>query len=236
MPDGMSPAAWMAAPSAPGRVTSIPTIAPSGAMGAAGAGGPNEDIIKKLLATLQAQTATANAAKDSQYNSLLGSVGNTKASVLGAYDQAGTLLQGQGASAKQDIADTLVNQNGKSEQDLINRGLGNTTIRSSVLRGNQTAATKASSAVDENIAAQNSNLLTQKAGALGNLGNLEADSILSKSIQGPDMSQYLALLQQLGQNGGAGAGGGGGGFGGRVNASAPRTTVVRSAGLSGAGR
>lgn len=189
-----------------GRVVSMtpngsaPQSMSSGAAPAAGGMDPN--LLKKLLASLNTSSADAKTAQNQQYSDLMGSVAGTKGEVNGAYNSASGLLAGQGASAHQSVADNLVHQNATSEQDLMNRGLGNTTIRSSVLRGNDTAAQKANQSIDEGVAGQQAGLLQNKAGALANLGQLNADSILSKHVEGPDMNAYLQLLQQLGGNAG----------------------------------
>ncbi|MFP3786887.1 hypothetical protein, partial [Burkholderia sp. SIMBA_024] len=51
------------------------------------------------------------------------------------YSQAGSLIQDIGASAAVDINRAATRNFAAGEQDLISRGLGNTTIRESMRRG-----------------------------------------------------------------------------------------------------
>jgi hypothetical protein len=87
--------------------------------------GLNQSNYANILAGYQqtaGQQQTAQQAIEGGYGNLYGAVQNT--------------IQGIGASQSQAIADTYAQQSGNSAQDMINRGLGNTTVQQSVQRGN----------------------------------------------------------------------------------------------------
>lgn len=207
------------------RVVSVtPTGGSSGNSPAINTKGTS-DLLKQLLASLSGQGDAANKAGEAQYADLLKSVGGTKTAVGGNYADALGLLSGAGTTALADINTNLAQTNARTEQDAISRGIGNTTIRSNLLAGNEAQAQRNRNSVTENVAAQKAGILQNQAGSNLSLGNLEADSILSKRIQAPDQSAYLSLLSQLGQSLGqsggsvpsnliSGLGGGGGSSGG----------------------
>lgn len=163
-------------------------------------GSSSSGTLNNLIASLDSQSQAAKTDQLAQYNNLLNSVAATKKSILGKggmYSKAGAMLANQGVSAKADIDEQTKNQLGSTEQDLISRGLGNTTIRSNMLNGVQRQGQREKTRVDESVAAARAGLLERQAGMASQLGGLEADSILSKSIEGPDLSQYLNLIAQL---------------------------------------
>lgn len=196
-------------PTPPSRVVyssrrSPATPMPGGSGGAAAPAASNVNI-QDILSRLQSSWDAANAAGETQYNNLLSSVNDTKSQVGGMYDQASSLLSGMGTSARTRVESQRKSNLGSTENDLINRGLGNTTVRTNARRGVNSDAERANESIDENVAGAQSGLLTQKAGATADLGRLSADSILSRQNQGPDASTYASLLASLGQSGGGGA-------------------------------
>lgn len=178
-----------------------------------GSSGGGADV-SNLIASLQASHDAANKAGMAQYQNLLGTVAGLKKNLIGkggVYSQAAGLLTSQGATAKADMQDTIKNDLGSVEQDMVNRGLGNTSIRSNMLTGTKLKGQRELSRIDENVAAARAGLLERQAGMAAQLGHLETDSILSRSNEGPDMSQYLDLIARLAassQGGGSAAGGG----------------------------
>lgn len=164
---------------------------------------PNLNIAD-LLAKLQGQYDSANSASLGRYNSLLGTVDQTAGAVNGLYGQAGAALKGQGATAKNRIQQGLTRGLASSEQDLISRGLGNSTVRSSVRRGITADANTAMNDVDERVAGQRAGLLTQQAGTTMALGGMKGDALLSRQDLGPDAELYAHLIQTLAANGGLG--------------------------------
>lgn len=147
---------------------------------------------------LQASQAQANADENDKYNRLLASISGLQGQIGNTYGQAQSALEGVGTSARQRIADQQAQQSAASDQSLISRGLGNTTVVNANRRGIASDAERANQSIDEQVASMKSGLLTQRAGSELQLGNLNADAILSRSAtSGLDMNTYLQLIQQL---------------------------------------
>lgn len=194
----------------------------------AGGGSPTLQYdIQSLLKNLQGSFDKSNAAGQEQYQNLLSAVGGTGDKVSGLYKQAGDMTANFGNTARQEIDTGRVQQLGTSEQDLMSRGLGNTTIRSSVRRGINSDAQRNRASVDEMVNRQRAGLMTQQAGAEMGMGQMLGDAILSKQNIGPEAGMYAQLIESLtraggsqGEAGGSGGGysgsGGGGGFGAGV--------------------
>lgn len=153
--------------------------------------------ILQSYAQLQKQ---ANAANDSRYQAILKTQGQSNNMVRGLYGQANSLLNNLGASEKQDIETGRQKSIGTQEQDLISRGLGNSTIRSSAMRGINTDATREQTRLENQVAQQRSGLLTQQAGAEQQMGNFLSDMMERRTDQGPDMGLYTNLLAQAAQS------------------------------------
>ena len=171
-------------------------------LGGGGTGGNNQ-LMQNLLAQLQSSFDAANSAGLAQYKNLLGSVKGTQQSILGkggTYGKAMGQLNNFGRSAMSDINLNTANQLGAMDQSMVSRGLGNTTLRSNAAQGVNADAQRQKLMLQDQIAAQKSGLFERQAGMQANMGNLMADSILSRQNVGPDMSQYLTLIQQLAQS------------------------------------
>jgi hypothetical protein len=153
--------------------------------------------IQALLGQIEAAQKQANDAGLERYQNLLNAVSGTKNSVLGAFGAAEGNLAGMGNSEVARIAQDRARQLAGSDQALISRGLGNTTVRNAARRGIVSDSSRAMSDVAERVATAKAGLNTQKAGALGDLGRLEADSILSRQDIGPPTDLYASLIQQL---------------------------------------
>lgn len=162
------------------------------------------------------------------YGSLLGSQQRAQAGISAGYgslsDRTMGLLSDQGNSQAQAINDQYAAALGKQSQSLINRGLGNTTIQSSVARGNLLDKAKALNDNSErvsNLKAQYlSNIGLQGLGAQREfyqantgLGNRQLDFMNSVNAKYPDAGMYASLASQYG-NQRRNAGGGGGFVGG----------------------
>lgn len=80
------------------------------------------------LNAMKSDQASADAALLGAYGALKGEAGDTRSRVLAG-------LQGLGDQAREDISRLYTGRRSQAEQDLVNRGLGNSTIRSSVLAG-----------------------------------------------------------------------------------------------------
>jgi hypothetical protein len=164
--------------------------------------------VNGLLAKLQGLSGQANNAGLQQFRRLMGAtnrIGQKQFGPNGLYNQAIGAQSQMGNTAHQQVADTTAQNAAQADQDLVSRGLGNTTVRSSVQRGIQSDAMKQNQAINESVANAKSGLLSQQAGALENYGNFKANSILSKQNVPPDLQMYMSLIQQLAASGGAGA-------------------------------
>jgi hypothetical protein len=165
-------------------------------------GNNNSGLISQLIQTLSQGTADANKAGMAQYTNLLNAVKGGSASAMDFYKQAGKQINNFGASEKQDIEQTRLNERGDLTQDLIGKGLGNTTILGNQLGGADTRATKANIALGGTIAGMKSGLLERTGGMKLDTTKLLGDSILSRQNMAPDMGMILNLLQSLGGTGG----------------------------------
>lgn len=191
---------------APRIVSRTTTGAPT--MPTGGGSAPGFDIAS-LLAKLDAEQKAQNQSGLDQYQNLLGTVSGVKSNVLGPnglYDQAAALQSGMGTAQNTAINQGETKAKAQSDQDLTSRGLGNTTVRSTAQRGIASDATNARSAVAESVAGAKAGLLTQRAGAEQNIGNMQGDAILSKTSTPNNMNLYAQLIQQLMANGGGGGG------------------------------
>jgi hypothetical protein len=168
--------------------------------GSSGPSAQQKKLIADLSAQLQAGSKSANAAGKARYQKLLRQIAGLKEGILG---EGGTLAQAEGQmsefgqTGQRQIQQDLLRQLAGSEQDLITRGLGNTTVRSSVRRGIRSDAEQARQSLGERVATQKAGLLERKAGMQADLGRLESDAILSREDTGPDMGMYLSLIQAL---------------------------------------
>jgi hypothetical protein len=165
-------------------------------------GNNNSALISQLIASLSQGTSDANKAGMAQYTNLLNAIKGGSKSAMNMYNQAGKQIANYGASQKGEIEQTRLNERADVTQDMIGKGLGNTTILPTMLGGADTRATKANINLGDSIAGMKSGLLERKAGMQVDLTKLLGDSILSRQNQGPDMGMYLNLLQSLGMGGG----------------------------------
>lgn len=172
--------------------------------------------IQSLLQQLQEQYTRANTDSLAQYQNLMRGVNQAGLNIAGTYNDAFKNLEGAGTTAKTDIARNATRQKGAASQDLISRGLGNTTVTATNNRGIEDDAARQTAAVDESVRGQRIGLGINRANSQMGVANLWANSVLSRQNQGPDPSMYANLIQSLAANGGLdGSGGGGGGGRGR---------------------
>jgi hypothetical protein len=138
-------------------MSSVPAINLTGLFPGASPG--LQDILKQLQ---QAQTS-ANAANEQRYQDILG------------------LYSNLGKTGTAQIQENEAQQQAKATQDLTSRGLGNSTVTSSVSRGIANDAQFAQQALQEQIAGQKAGVMERR------------------TDQGPNMSMYANLLQQASQ-------------------------------------
>lgn len=149
---------------------------------------------------MQGESDAANLANKERYDQLISSVAGTQADITGAggtFDQMEALMSGAGQAGTTRIQEQQTKQLGQSEQDLMSRGLGNTTIRSTARRGIQSDAERNQQALDEQVARLQAGVKGQKAGAQQDLGRLMANSILSRQDVGPNQDMYAQLISQM---------------------------------------
>lgn len=146
-------------------------------------GGGGTGMANNLISSMQ--TAGDQQKNDSlaQYKALLAAVANTRKGVEGQFDQLGQ-------SGLNDINMQQQKALGGLNQNLVSRGLGNTTIANSMTNGINRNATMERQNLQSGIAGQ-------KIGSLMGLGQMQGDAILSRQNVGPDMGMYLQLISQL---------------------------------------
>mgnify|MGYP006272615091 CR=1 FL=1 len=160
----------------------------------------NQQLIQNLVGSMQSAREQANEANLQRYQDLMATIGDLQANVLGeegTYAEAMGLMQGTGESARRRVARQRTQEHGRAEQDLISRGLGNTTVRESVRRGIGRQAEEQMQQIDEQVAQRLAGLLRERAGMETQLGQLKARAIQQRTDQGPDVGQYMQLLSQL---------------------------------------
>lgn len=155
--------------------------------------------INDILKSFQEQQQRANAANEARYQELLKTIQQTAAKVGGRFDQADQLLQDVGQSEFDRIAEDRARAQATAAQQLISRGLGNTTVTQTAARGINADAAKQRQALTEQIAAQRSGLLERRGAMEQAQGDFLAQMIEARSDVGPDLGLMAQLLQQLGQ-------------------------------------
>jgi hypothetical protein len=183
-----------------GRIVSMKTIGGSSGLGGKGSSRKQSQLAEDLIAQLTQMQGQANKAGKARYQQLLQQIAQLQQGILG---EGGTLAQaeermaGFGEAGRARLDQDLIRQMAEAEQGLISRGLGNTTVRTSARRGVAEDIERARQALDERVAAQQAGLLERRAGMQADLGRLEADAILSRQDEGPNMGTYLNLIQAL---------------------------------------
>lgn len=136
----------------------------------------------KVLADFQAAQQKANATNESRYQDILGKYNQLAQSqsqnisgvpqdyqnIANAYgartDQAMGMLAGQGDTQRAELKAGLDQRNAGTQQDLINRGLTNSTAYDAAIRGNSQDYEKNKRALEENLTKQKLGLYTDLSG------------------------------------------------------------------------
>lgn len=189
------------------------------------AANPNSNLdFDAILSRFQAAQTQANQANVQRYQQLLQTLRDLQAQTGETYGEALANIRGLGEAQEQRIGREATRETGRAEQDLISRGLGNTTIRESVRRGIEEDAQLNRQQLAESVALNRNALLQQQVGTDVQLGQLLASAIERRDDVGPNPALYAQLLQsaassntrpvqaQVGASGGGGGGVGGGGF------------------------
>ena len=132
-------------------------------------------------------TNASNAANEQRYASILAGYGDI-------YNRAMGTVAGISGQDRADLLRQYQQASARGDQDLINRGLSNTTVRSNVQRG-----------FEEDLAAGNRRLsdarMREMIGLDTSLSKNALDFAERRSDVGPDMGQLAQLGQGLGQAG-----------------------------------
>lgn len=96
---------------------------------------PNSALVQNLAGSYQQQIDAANASNMSRYDQGLNAL-------LDRMDRAGFAINNMTQERLRDIGRSYDAQRARSDQDLIDRGLANTTVREGVIRGLQTNQTQ----------------------------------------------------------------------------------------------
>lgn len=156
-----------------------------------------------ILDTYKALLNKANEANETRYQAILANINSTADKVGSTYDTIGELISTIGTSDRLRIQQTKEQDLASSEQDLISRGLGNTTIRGSAQQDIGTRAEQANQALSEQIAGQQANLLGQRANFEERIGQLLTQTMENRTDQGPDLGLMAQLMAQAGAGAGA---------------------------------
>src|SRR3990167_7182403 len=165
-----------------------PPVGVPGAGQAIGGQGMNGgQLLGDLSGGFQNAQDAATAANEGRYRSILEGYGDV-------YKRAMGTVAGVSNQDRMDLNRQYERAKGQGEQDLLNRGLGNTTVRSNVMRG-----------YEEDLAAGNRRLsdarMREMIGLDTSLSQGALDFAERRTDAGPDYGQLAQLGQGLGQAG-----------------------------------
>lgn len=152
--------------------------------------------INELIEQYEQQRAQANQANEQRYDELLELLSGLQGRRGSVYDDIiGTIAAG-GQTARRQARRRGAVERGAAEQDLISRGLGNTTVRSSVMRGINRDTTELLNQIAERQALQTAQAQERSFGAETDITRMLAGAIEGRQDVGPSMSRYANLIQQ----------------------------------------
>jgi len=154
-------------------LTSLPT---------SGAG--NQAMLLKLLQDFDNRQGQANKANESRYQQTLNLLAGTNAQAQSVMDQTGSAERAR-------IQNSANQENAIQEQKLINRGLGNSTVLSSVRNNTMDTANMGYNDLASRLAQAKSSLISSG-------GSQMASVMASKNEVGPQSSLYGSIARQLG--------------------------------------
>jgi len=154
----------------------------------------------EIMDAYDAAVSKANAANETRFQKALEVLTGAQTTSGDLYNQALALTEGMGTTRGQEIESDAAQAGGKAVQSAQSRGLGNSTVVDSLLRGITSDKTKAQTQLGEAVNTSKANLLTQKAGANTSLAALLAKLYESKSDNAPDTALYANLAQQAAQS------------------------------------
>jgi hypothetical protein len=149
---------------------------------------------------LQTQQDAANSANNLRYGQGLGVLTGGYNTSAGDIEQAIAASNLNGTTAKKQVGVQLQNDLGHTEQDAINRGLGNTTIRNAMLDMDKRRSNDANQAIDEQVSNRLSGLKLQAAQNANQGAGSIAGYIAGRNDVGPDAGMYANLAAQAAAN------------------------------------
>jgi hypothetical protein len=150
----------------------------------------------EIMSSYDAAVAAANKANEARYNKAVAALASAQTRSSELYGQADQLLTGLGTTRNDQINTDTTQAKAATQQSASNRGLGNSTVVDSLLRGLSSDQTKAQTQVSEAVDTQRSGLKTQEAGANTNLAALMANLYGSKYDNAPNAALYSQLAQK----------------------------------------
>ncbi len=193
--------------------------------------------IEEIIQQLEQARQQANAANLARYEAGLSELQQGRDALRRYYATAGDQIADITMSAREDVDRSAARNFATGEQDLISRGLANTTIRESLRRGVEDDRQRQLRSLDEDrrvaLAGMSERQALQEANLSGNI----AQFIAARDDVGPDPGLYASLVRDAQQTtepiratrfnypgggslaarsrmtGGGGGGGGGGGSG-----------------------
>ncbi|MCC7407394.1 MAG: hypothetical protein IT442_04940 [Phycisphaeraceae bacterium] len=156
-----------------------------------------------ILDTYKKLQDAANAANETRYQDILKTISTTRDTVGGYYDQVGSLIANIGQTDRDRILQNETKNLASTEQDLISRGLGNTTIRVGARKDVQNQAEQQQQALSESLAQQQASNVVNRANFEERIGSLLTNVQQARTDQGPDLNTMAQLLTQLGAGQGA---------------------------------
>jgi len=162
--------------------------------------------LNSILSTYRQLYDQAFQANAQRKGEIMANIELTGQKIAGQYDAAEALLVNLGQNERTRVAQDSQREGARAEQDLISRGLSNTTIRESVKRGVNEDKNRQLQAINNDVASQKASLALSEAGAIERQGNFKSSMLESFYDQYPDTNQFASLVQQIGAAGGGTSG------------------------------
>ncbi|KKL90651.1 hypothetical protein LCGC14_1902530, partial [marine sediment metagenome] len=172
---------------------------------------PQQDFDWELILDTYRQIAeTANAANEQRYGQIMQTVATTQDKVGQRYSEIMDFVDTIGGAGMERIGQAGQRAMATADQDLISRGLGQTTVRSAVQRGITEDMSRAEREQAEQTAKQRTDVMKSQVGADERLGMFLAQMQEARTDRGPDAGLMAQLMSQAGMGEGLGGGAGGG--------------------------
>lgn len=160
--------------------------------------------IAELIRQFQQQHNAAREANEQRYRELRGTIQQSLDSVRGRFAESMQLMESLGQDERSRLRRTTEIGKAVDEQDLINRGLGSTTILTGQRRRRDVELSEAEQSITDQVSRQRAGALMDLAGLEASIFDRMAGAIESRSDVGPDFGQLAALIQQASQDSGGG--------------------------------